>query len=180
VRDSPVGKLGRHHFTIKPKEIKQKKEEEKMEKLFVVIRSGLSQIKVPTQEMVALGNDGVGRLLWFSPPLPEADALALKQKWSNIQHKPTQEECNDTETNALGKQKYDLISLGPIKMERYVAPKNYADGRMRKITESGIQYFWKIEDDQVRVFRDGNEILRYSGDPHDLKPAGVRSAIRDL
>lgn len=60
-------------------------------------------------------------------------------------------------------------------------PSNYDDGKIRTVTMDGKRYKWSSDGQYVTVFDEfGSPLLRYSGDPHDRTPSGVRSAIREM
>lgn len=57
--------------------------------------------------------------------------------------------------------------------------RNYDDGKIRTVTVRGQRYQWQSDGTYVTVYKDGVPVLRYSGDPHDRTPSGVRTQIRE-
>ncbi|MEW5932077.1 MAG: hypothetical protein AB1816_00635 [Bacillota bacterium] len=57
--------------------------------------------------------------------------------------------------------------------------RDYDDGKVRTVTVRGQKFQWVSDGRYVTVYKDGVPVLRYSGDPHDRKPSGVRTMIRE-
>ena len=146
---------------------------EKKEKLFVVNRCCMGLWDGP--------GTGPGTVHWFSHPIPEHEADALIAKWSDMNYRPTILECNDSGgiQNIKWKQEVKLINMRYVRKGEHIIPKNYADGKLRKITVPQGTFIWQIIEGVVKIFKNGTLVMTYRGDPHDRTPSGVRTIIRE-
>ena len=64
-------------------------------------------------------------------------------------------------------------------------PKKYNDGKIRKVTHHNKVYYWDCiekDDNEVVTIYDAAKVpfYKYTGDPHDKTPAGVRKILREV
>ena len=126
---------------------------------------------------VGLRFDG-GIQHWSSKPLNQQDAIQLQTKWQQVTHEITDDECDVSFSNAAKhKDMKEVLSteIVPFKVET-----NYADGKERKITVNGIVYTYVTAQDGITTIKkNGQEVAKYHGDPHDREPSGVRTIVRE-
>jgi len=135
---------------------------------------------------------GGGGQCWFSKPMSQQDALALVVKWKDSNHEVTSEECEVNEPSAgwqvgfyKSKHKHFLAHPNPtiedVRVEEFKAPTDYADGKERKVTVNSVQFTYATspQDKVTTIKKNGVEIFKYHGDPHDQERSGVMTAIRE-
>lgn len=116
----------------------------------------------------------------FSDPVPEEEAERLAEQWRAL-------DLAGVRRLYRGRMypRHKIVKVGEVEVTPYKPPRTYDDGRRRRVTVNGVRYEWESapqEDGRpvVTVFRDGRAVYRYTGDPHDRTPSGVRSIIREI